>query len=298
MGTTWTAELVAPAGADIGAIRADLAAAVETVDAQMSTWKPESDLMRLNRAEIGVWTEVPAELFAVIEAGLEIGAASGGRFDIGLGGLVRAWGFGPADPDETAIRAAMGRAVPGAGARLELDRAGRRIRKTGDVALDLCGIAKGYALDLMAEALGRHGVENWLVTLDGDLRAQGRKGPDTPWIAALEAPLRERRTVHGYVEVVNAAVATSGDYRNWVALEDRVLSHTMDPRNGLPCLHDLASVTVIAPTGLMADAWATALLVAGPDAGPALAEEQGLHAIFLRRGRDGTISELEVGAGD
>ncbi len=294
MGTSWQAELRLPAGADPEAIRADLARAVETVDAQMSTWKPDSDLMRLNRAPVGSWVPVPPELFEVVRLGLEIGAASGGLFDICLGDLVSAWGFGPAEPDREAITAMIGGARPPAAALLELDPVTRRIRKSAPAALDLCGIAKGYALDLMAAALERHGAGDWLVSLDGDLRARGQRAPGTPWLAALETPTRERPGVHGFIEIADAAVATSGDYRNWIALEDRVLSHTMDRRAGLPCLHELASVTVIAASGAAADAWATALLVAGPEAGPELARAQGIRAIFLRRDPDGGISELSL----
>ena len=294
MGTTWQAELRLPAGADPEALRADLARAVETVDSQMSTWKPDSDLMRLNRAPVGTWVPVPRELFEVVRLGLEIGAASGGLFDICLGELMAAWGFGPAEPDREAITALMGEERPPATEVLDLDPEGQRIRKRAPVVLDLCGIAKGYALDLMATALERHGVGDWLVSLDGDLRARGQRAPGTPWVAALETPTRERRGVHGFIEIADAAVATSGDYRNWIALEDRVLSHTMDRRAGLPCLHDLASVTVVAASGAVADAWATALLVAGPEAGPELARAQGLEAIFLRREADGSVSELSL----
>src|SRR4051812_12016044 len=95
MGTRWSALVYAPATADIAALRAALVEAVDRVDRQMSTWKPEIDLMRLNAAAPGVWVPVPAELMFVLAKGLEIGRASGGAFDIGLGDLVNAWGFGP-----------------------------------------------------------------------------------------------------------------------------------------------------------------------------------------------------------
>src|SRR5690606_32932512 len=95
MGTRWSALFFAEPGFDRGAVQAALQAAVDEVDAQMSTWKPDSDLMRLNAAPVGDWVEVPERLRTVLRLGLEIGRASGGAFDIGMGDAVAAWGFGP-----------------------------------------------------------------------------------------------------------------------------------------------------------------------------------------------------------
>ncbi|ALV28523.1 FAD:protein FMN transferase [Pannonibacter phragmitetus] len=205
MGTRWSALFFAEPDFDPAPVRAALQAAVELVDAQMSTWKPGSDLMRLN------------------------------------------------------------------------------------------GIAKGYGVDRLAEVLYDHGIRNALAGIDGEMRAMGLRPGGTPWAIAVEAPDRDRRAPHSILTLQNAAVATSGDYRHWVTVEGRNLSHTMDPRRGTPLLASPASVSVIAPTCAMADAWATALMVRGADAGADLARTFSLGALFLMRDDAGGVQSLGFG---
>jgi thiamine biosynthesis lipoprotein len=123
MGTRYSAVFFAPEGADIAAIGAALFEAVDRVDRQMSTWKPDSDLNRLNAAPVGDWIAIPRELTTVLAASLRIGRASNGAFDIGVGNLVTAWGFGAAGPkpDADKIAALAGQARPATTTALELD---------------------------------------------------------------------------------------------------------------------------------------------------------------------------------
>jgi thiamine biosynthesis lipoprotein len=172
-------------------------------------------------------------------------------------------------------------------ARLEIDVAGCRARKQGPVALDLCGIAKGFGVDELARVLERHGIESWLVGIDGEMRSRGSKPDGSPWAIALEAPDDERRAAMGVVELADAAIATSGDYRHWIKVDGQRISHTMDPRGGHPLQGALASVTVIAPLCADADAYATALMVLGEGAGHDQARRLGLDALFVARAGDG-----------
>lgn len=293
MGTRWSALFFAPPGFDPAPVQAALQAALDTVDAQMSTWKPDSDLMRLNAAPVGAWQDIPADLARVLTLGLAIGRASGGTFDIGMGDAVRAWGFGPATADPQAIRDAMQAARRPAHEVLELD--GNRVHKTAAVTLDLNGIAKGYGVDRLAEVLRDHGFRDALVGIDGELRALGLRPDGSAWTIAVEAPNRDRRAPHSILTLQDASVATSGDYRHWVTVQGRDLSHTIDPARGAPLLAPPASVTVIAPTCAEADAWATALMVAGVDEGPGLARKAGLDALFLTRDDTGVVQGIGVG---
>ena len=109
------------------------------------------------------------------------------------------------------------------------------------------------------------------------------------------APDTERRPPHSILALQGAAVATSGDYRHWVEVRGRRLSHTMDPRRGAPLIASPASVTVVTSICAEADAWATALMVLGPDRGAALAREQGLDAPFLLREDGGSARGVGVG---
>lgn len=354
MGTRYGAQFYAPPTADARAIAAALDAAVRAVDAQMSNWKADSDLSRLNRATPGSWTPICANLAAVLVRAREIGRETDNAFNIGVGTLVDRWGFGPgaaanrqADNEWAANRQAAGRhtvdrhtvdrhtadrqtaarqtkdghtpcrqparpAGPANGlsgaidARrrasilrgpvpspcrpidelLEVDVARGRARRLADVAFDLCGIAKGFGVDELARVLDRHGIGAWLVSIDGELRARGCKPDGSPWAIALEAPDYDRRGAMGAIDLVDAAVATSGDYRHWADFGGERLSHTMDPRAGAPLRGDIASVTVVAPTCTDADAYATALMVLGAQAGCAHAERHGLDALFVVRDGD------------
>jgi len=293
MGTRWSALLFADPGFDPGPVRSALQAAVDEVDGQMSTWKPDSDLMRRNAAPIGEWIAVPARLLEVLRLGLEIGRASGGAFDIGMGDAVMAWGFGPEAAAPDGIRTAMAASRRPAHDVLEIN--GEHVRKAAPIALDLNGIAKGYGVDRLAEILRNQGISDGLVGIDGEMRAMGLRPDGEAWTIAVEAPDAERRTPHSILALQDAAVATSGDYRHWVEVQGRRLSHTMDPRRGAPLIASPASITVVARSCAEADAWATALMVLGPVKGATLAKQSGLDALFLLR--DDVVNVRGVGVG-
>ena len=296
MGTRWSVTCDAEPDVDAPALQQALAAAVLQVDVQMSPWLPDSDLNRLNCAPPAAWLTLPPEILEVLACALDIGRLSQGAFDPAVGALVDAWGFGAArdEPDAPAIRAAVSASRPPTHEALELDRTAGRARKDAPLQLDLCGIAKGYAVDRMVDALRRHGVRHALAALDGELRAVGGQPSGQPWAVAVESPQAGRRAVHSVVELQNLAVATSGDYRRYLEVGGARLSHTMDARRAAPVRNDVASVTVLASACMHADAWATALLVAGPDEGLALARRMGLEALWLLR-RDGALVEMGLG---
>ena len=162
-------------------------------------------------------------------------------------------------------------------------------RKRAPLQLDLCGIAKGYAVDRMVAVLQRHGVPHALAALDGEQRAMGSQVSGAPWAVALDHPEAGRRTVHEVIEMQDLAVATSGDYRQCLQVGAARLAHTMDGRRAAPVNNAVASVTVLAQTCMQADAWATALLVTGPGDGLAMAQRKGLEALFLLRQAEGLV---------
>lgn len=291
MGTRWTALFFAD-GLDTAPIRTALQAAVDEVDAQMSTWKPDSTLMRLNAAPVDAWLPVPARLETVLDEALAVGRATGGAFDIGMGDAVVAWGFGPAQADAGAIRAALQADRAPAHEVLEL-RPGM-VRKRAPLTLDLNGIAKGYGVDRLAEVLQANGITDALVGIDGELRAMGTRPDGEAWTIAVEAPDDARRAPLSVLALQDAAVATSGDYRHFVTVQGSRLSHTMDPDLGGPLPDAPASVTVVAQTCAEADAWATALMVMGIERGSKVAQARGLNALFLTRAA-GAVQQHGVG---
>jgi len=295
MGTRWSVTCDAAPDTDVQALQTALAAAVQQVDAQMSPWLPGSDLNRLNHAPVGAWVTLPTEILEVLVCALDVCRLSAGAFDPAAGALVDAWGFGAVRdaPDAEAIRTATS-AAPVARTptyeALELDSGMLRARKHAPMQLDLCGIAKGYAVDRMADVLRQNGVPHALVALDGELRAVGGQADGQPWAVAVESPETGRRAVHSVVELQDLAVATSGDYRHYLQVGDARLAHTMDTRRGAPVRNEVASVTVLARQCVHADAWATALLVAGPGEGLALAQRMGLEALWMLRRGNGLVT--------
>lgn len=295
MGTRWSVTCDAAPDTDVQALQTALAAAVQQVDVQMSPWLPGSDLNRLNHAPVGAWVTLPAEIMEVLVCALDVCRLSAGAFDPAAGALVDAWGFGAVRdaPDAKAIRTATSAApvarIPTYEA-LELDSGMLRARKHAPVHLDLCGIAKGYAVDRMADVLRQNGVPHALVALDGELRAVGGQADGQPWAVAVESPETGRRAVHSVVELQDLAVATSGDYRHYLQVGDARLAHTMDTRRGAPVRNEVASVTVLARQCMHADAWATALLVAGPGEGLALAQRMGLEVLWMLRRGNGLVT--------
>lgn len=287
MGTRWSALFYTDSAFDPAPVQAALQKAVDRVDVQMSTWNPDSVLMQLNRAPLGAWVEVPDDLVKVLTLALHVGEASGGAFDIGMGDAVRAWGFGPQQADVDHIRSAMAVSRRPAYSLLALE--GRQVRKLDEITIDLNGIAKGYGVDRLAETLQEAGIKAALVGIDGEMRAWGCRPDGEVWTIAVEAPDPDLRAPHSMLCLHDAAVATSGDYRHWVNVNGRRLAHTMDPRRGAPLVASPASVTVVASTCAEADAWATALMVMGLEAGKTFAARKGLSALFLTRDDAGGV---------
>jgi thiamine biosynthesis lipoprotein len=162
--------------------------------------------------------------------------------------------------------------------------------------LDLDGIAPGIAIDRIAARLEALGIREYLVELGGEVRARGRSAAGRPWRVAVEAPLVGQRRPYALVELDGLGASTSGDYRDFRDLAGRRVSHTIDPRTAAPVVHGLASVTVLHPSAASADAWATALMVLGPEEGMALARRHELAALFLTRSPDGSLLESATAA--
>ncbi len=266
---------------------------LEAVDASMSTYREDSELMRLNRHPAGEWMPVSAELFTVLQTAQDIAEASGGAFDVTVGGLVNLWTFGPEArptqvPDQAQLRERLGQVGH---ATLELDADNQRVRRTRDNFVDLSGIAKGYAVDRVSAWLSAQGAENHLVNIGGDLKARGERNPGRPWRIGIQLPdTRQMDVAQHIIAIRDMSMAGSGDYRNYFEEGGQRYSHTIDPRTGWPITHQLASTTVMHPSNMIADAWATAFMVVGTEAAQALAQQQGLQVLLLSRNGEGWSS--------
>jgi thiamine biosynthesis lipoprotein len=293
MGTSWSVRCIANA-ARAPVVRAAIEDELARVIAQMSPWEPNSDLCRFNRSPIGGWHNLPNELFRVVDCALRIACDSEGAFDPALGALVDLWGFGPMPPSTAPRFETIDAARRADGWRaLELDSAGQRLRRTAPVALDLCGIAKGFAVDRVMSALSSHGVEHALVEIGGELAGRGVKPDRTPWWVTIDRPAGLAPTADAplLVALHEMAIATSGCERGY-RRDGRHLSHSIDATTGAPIGNGMVSASVLHQSCMEADAYATALMVLGPQAGLAFATSQNLAAVLLfRESDDGAIVE-------
>lgn len=286
MGTSWSAQVVGAPKGLTGKIQAEL----DRVVAEMSHWDARSALSRFNRSEPGRWQPLSPGFAQVLAAALDVAEKSGGAFDPAMGQLVDLWGFGPpgprADiPDDDEIAAA--RAVSG---RMHVEQDDRRARRMAAATLDFSGIAKGHGVDRVAEMLRSMELPDFLVEVGGELRGEGIKPDGQPWWVDIE-PVPGSRLLPLRAALHGLSVATSGDYRRSFAHAGHSYAHTIDPRTGRPLENGVASVTVLHPSCMLADAWATALSVLG-SAGMALAEREGLAAHMAVRGDAGFAEYL------
>ncbi len=297
MGTRWNAKIVGVTDAQVASrLAMAVQAALDGVDAAMSTYKPTSELSQLNEAPVGVQRPVSAELGAVLDVAVEVGEASDGAFDVSVGPLVDAWGFGarrgaaapPTDAELEQLAAAVGPESfawqKGVG-----EGAGAFSRNDARTRVDLSAVAKGYGVDRAAAALLRARQGRFLVEVGGEVVVRGLAPGKRAWMLGVEQPDAAAGAILQAVPMVDVALATSGDYRNFRVVDGKRVSHTIDPRTARPITHALASVSVLAADCAHADAWATALNVLGPEAGLAKATELGLAALLVVRREDGTM---------
>ena len=152
---------------------------------------------------------------------------------------------------------------------------------------DLSTIAKGYGVDEVVALLESQGHSNYLVEIGGEMRVAGTKGNGVPWRIAVEKPVTQERAVQSILSIGNNAIATSGDYRNYYEQDGKRISHTIDARTGMPITHTLASISVLHPSAMMADGWATALNVLGPKEAMERARKHNLNIMLITRTPDG-----------
>ncbi len=276
---------------------------LDGINSQMSTYLKDSELSRFNGYKKTDWFKVSPELLFVLEEAQKVSEKTKGTFDVSVGPLVNLWGFGQGDrnpplPSDEKVKQICGKIGY---KNVEINIENQSIRKKiPDIYLDLSAIAKGYAVDQVAEYLLSEKIEHFMVEVGGELRTRGNKYGQK-WKIGLESPKIEenglkKRFLQRIVTTENHSLASSGDYRNFryfshsenssenSGKEEKVrLSHTIDPNTGYPVTHNLASVTVVANNCMYADAMATAMMVLGFEAGFALAETENLACHFIIR---------------
>ncbi len=293
MGTTYHVKVVVEGGGLPTDIETQVQSVLDAVDLSMSTYKPDSELNRLNRHPVGEAFAVSADLWAVLDISATVYTLTNGAFDPTVAPLVDLWGFGPVDTgDRVPSEAEIEELVAQIGFnKLLRDATRRTVIKSDNLHLDLSAVAKGYAADKVAHLLREHGIDRYMIEIGGELALSGLNIADEPWRIAIEMPALLQGNVQKIIAVTGRGMATSGDYRNYFEKDGRRYSHTIDPRTGKPIIHRLASVTVIAETSAMADALATGFDVLGAERALVIAGELGVPVFLLVR-REGVFKEL------
>jgi len=294
MGTTFTVKVVQRgthlADAELQRLTQD---ALGRVDVLMSTYRPDSEISRFNASLSTDPFPLSPETADVILCALKISDQTAGAFDITLGPIINAYGFGPpgrrpfpTDDEIEALRLHVGYD------KLEFNPDVPSLRKLDpEIYIDLNAIAPGYASDLIAKTFDSHGIADYMIEVGGEIRAHGRNAEGEPWRVGVEKPSDTERSVQRVVPLDDRSLATSGDYRDYYEENGVRVSHTIDGRNGRPITHALASVSVIHPDCMWADGYSTAIEALGPDDGYLLAEILKLPALFIIREPDGTFTE-------
>ncbi|MBI1834676.1 MAG: FAD:protein FMN transferase [Burkholderiales bacterium] len=290
MGTSWQVQAyLAPALAEQCAndLQTGLQQQLDSVVQQMSPWEQESDLSRFNRAEAGAWQAIPEGFFKVLRHAQFVAEQTLGAFDPSIGRLANLWGFGHTGKvSQAPADEAVAHALQHTGwHKLEIDSERQRIRQPGHLHLDLCSTAKGYAVDALAHYLHHLKITSYLIEVGGELRGLGCKPDGQAWWVELEEPPMATTHISSstIVALHGLSIATSGDYRRCFNVDGKDFSHTIDPRTGYPVQHGLASVTVLHPECMIADALATAMTVLGPEEGMNYARQLHVAARFLVR---------------
>lgn len=299
MGTSYEVQLAdIPSTTDEQQIRLQVSRLLNHLDLEIfSTYAENSELSRFNRHEVDVPFIASDHLLYVLVLAKEIAEYTNGAFDVTVGPLVNLWGFGPDRniridmlPTEADIEKEMTKVGI---SNLIINQALAQIQKSSDIYVDLSGIAKGYAVDQIASLLQSNSVDNYFIEVGGEIKVSGEKFDGQDWVPAIEAPQVGSFKVY---EVLrnrgdNIALAGSGDYRNFFAIDGVRYSHEIDPRSGKPVSHNLAAAFVIDTSAAAADAYATALMVLGLERSKELIEQIDIEAYLIFRTSNSTFAQ-------
>ncbi len=286
MGTTYNVVAVDQGNqVDKKALHQAIEANLSNVNALMSNWDAGSEVSRFNASSASAPMAVSAELAELIGAANEVNALSQGQFDLTLGPVIEAWGFGakgghanmPAPADLASVMETVGQD------RLLTLANGQLSKANPDTQIYLSSIGKGFGVDQVADTMKGFGINDFMIEIGGDLYVSGLNPEGTPWQIGIESPDALSAQAYRVAQVSNLGMATSGDYRNYFEKDGQRYSHIIDANTGRPITHQTASVTVLAENAMLADAWATGLLALGAQRGLEIANDLNLAAMFIDR---------------
>lgn len=287
MGTTYSVKFTAAAVGSFNVLflKDKVDSVLVEVNRQMSTYIPESEISLFNTRRETEWYKISPDFARVLSVAMEVSEQSGGAFDITVSPLINLWGFGPqiheneipTDEDILQSKKFVGYW------NLTVDTKNNRIKKSiPELTIDLSAIAKGFGVDKVAEYLEERGFKNYMVEIGGEVRTKGHPATASEWKIGISTP-DDNFGIQKVLHLNDISVATSGDYRNYFERDGVRYSHTIDPNTGKPITHNLASVSVMHPSCMYADAYATAMSVMGAEKAMEFAEKTGLDIYLLKK---------------
>ena len=288
MGTTYNVKFVPVDGVNKETLKQQIEQSLIDINLLMSTYIEDSELSRFNQ-----WSSVEpfpmsAQTLKVVNEAKRLGNMSAGSLDVTVGPLVNLWGFGPQSRPEIIPTDELIKATQQLVGLEKLTVGPTWASKSNpNLYIDLSTLAKGYAVDQVAELLQTHKITNFLVEIGGEMRVSGIKASGKTWIIAIEKPESHQRSVQEIISIGDNALATSGNYRIYYEQNGVRYSHLIDPSTGYPITHNVVSVTVIHPSSMTADGLATAFIVMGKEKALALAETFNIAVILITKEKDG-----------
>lgn len=300
MGTMYTVKFVASRmnASHAHLIRSEVETILNEINAEMSTYLPDSDISRFNASTSLEPVAVSTELSEVVACAVDLAARSGGAFDPTYYPVFKLWGFGKEGPQKVPSDEDLAAAIRICGYRhLQVPAPGLLRKSIPELQFNLNAIAPGYAVERIAAYMLTHGLTNLYVDVGGEVLGHGSNPDGKPWQIGIERPtynVEYGSSIESVVPVSGRALATSGDYRNFFRDDaGHVYSHIFDPRVGRPVTGRVASVSILATNCMLADALATTLYVMGPDEGMGfLTNYPGTEALFILRESDGSLREF------
>ena len=277
-------------------LKSSIDSMLKVFDGSLSPFNDTATISRINRNE----RVIADELFAtVFRKSMEVSEATGGAFDITVAPLVNAWGFGfkqGSFPDSIMVDSLL--QLTGY-EKVSMNEQGEVVKQDERMMLNCSAIAKGYAVDVIANLLKSKGVKNMMVDIGGEVVVHGKNPKEKKWRIGINKPvddsLATNQELERIVEITDAAIATSGNYRNFYYNNGKKYAHTIDPATGYPVQHSLLSATVVANDCMTADAYATAFMVMGVEKALEMAESNpGIEAFFIFSNEEGNLQTCQT----
>lgn len=272
-------------------LQAEIDEALRRFDGSLSPFNDTAVITRVNRNE----DIVPDTFFTnVFRRSMEISEETNGTFDITVAPLVNAWGFGFKKgrfPDSLMVDSLL--EITGY-TKVALSDEGKVVKQDPRIMLTCSAVAKGYAVDVVAQLLEKHGIENYMVDIGGEVVVHGQNPQSTPWRIGINKPVDDSLAVNqelqSILSISGKGIATSGNYRNFYYRDGKKYAHTIDPRTGYPVQHSILSATVVAKDCMSADAYATAFMVMGLEEAERFAEAHpDIDAYFIYSDAQGIL---------